>query len=99
MMPQTETRKLAAVMFVDIEGYTSLFQQNESAAIKQVNDHRKELEETTLKYNGNIIQFYGDGSATVFDSVIDAVRSATELQQKSIVARIPIRNGTKRSPR
>jgi len=93
MIPQTETRKLAAVMFVDIEGYTSLFQQNESAAIKQVNDHRKELEETTLKYKGDIIQFYGDGSATVFDSVIDAVRSATELQQKSILARIPIRIG------
>ncbi len=93
MIPQTETRKLAAVMFVDIEGYTSLFQQNESAAIKQVNDHRKDLEETTLKYKGDIIQFYGDGSATVFDSVFDAVRSATELQQKSIVARIPIRIG------
>ena len=80
-------------MFVDIEGYTSLFQQNESAAIKQVNDHRKDLEETTLKYKGDIIQFYGDGSATVFDSVFDAVRSATELQQKSILARIPIRIG------
>jgi class 3 adenylate cyclase len=93
MIPQTETRKLAAVMFVDIEGYTSLFQQNESAAIKQVNDHRKDLEETTRKYKGDIIQFYGDGSATVFDSVIDAVRSATELQQKSILERIPIRIG------
>ena len=93
MIPQTETRKLAAVMFVDIEGYTSLFQQNEAAAIKQVNDHRNDLEETTRKYNGDIIQFYGDGSATVFDSVFDAVRSAIELQQMSIIARIPIRIG------
>jgi len=93
MIPPSDTRKLAAVMFVDIEGYTSLFQQNESAAIKQVNDHRNDLEETTQKYHGKIIQFYGDGSATVFDSVFDAVKSATELQLKSILERIPIRIG------
>ena len=54
-------------MFADIEGYTALFQRNESAAIKQVNDHRKDLEDVTRKYNGQIIQFYGDGSATVYD--------------------------------
>jgi len=80
-------------MFADIEGYTALFQRNESAAIKQVNDHRKDLEDVTRKYNGQIIQFYGDGSATVYDSVIDAVKCAIELQQLSAIDRIPIRVG------
>lgn len=93
MTSVTDIRKLAAVMFVDIEGYTALFQRNESAAIKQVNDHRKDLEDTTLKFNGKIIQFYGDGSATVFDSVIDAITCAIELQQLSAIDRIPIRVG------
>lgn len=86
-------RKLAAVMFADIEGYTALFQRNEPAAIKQVNDHRKDLEDVTRKYNGQIIQFYGDGSATVYDSVINAIKCAIELQQLSAIDRIPIRIG------
>lgn len=93
MTASTGTRKLAAVMFADIEGYTALFQRNEPAAMKQVSDHRKDLEEVTLKYNGQIIQFYGDGSATVYDSVIDAVQCAIELQQLSAIDRIPIRIG------
>ncbi len=93
MTDSAGTRKLAAVMFADIEGYTALFQRNEPAAIKQVNDHRKDLEEATRKYNGQIIQFYGDGSATVFNSVIDAVNCAIGLQQSSAVDRIPIRVG------
>ncbi len=80
-------------MFADIEGYTALFQRNEPAAIKQVNDHRTDLEDVTHKYNGQIIQFYGDGSATVYDSVIDAVKCAIELQQLSAIDRIPIRIG------
>lgn len=80
-------------MFADIEGYTALFQRNEPAAIKQVGDHRKDLEDVTHKYNGQIIQFYGDGSATVFDSVIDAIYCAMDLQQLSAIDRIPLRVG------
>ena len=93
MTPQAETRKLAAVMFADIEGYTALFQRNESAAIKQVNDHRKDLEHAIEKHNGQIIQFYGDGSASIFDSVIDAVRCAIDIQLSSAKHRIPVRIG------
>jgi adenylate cyclase len=91
--PHSETRRLAAVVFADIEGYTSLFQRNEDAAMRQVEDHREDLFSISKKYNGEIIQFYGDGSVTVYDSVIDAVRSAMELQQESAVHRIPVRIG------
>jgi class 3 adenylate cyclase len=93
MTAQTETRRLAAVMFADIEGYTALFQRNEAIAIQQVNDHRKDLEQATQKYKGEIIQFYGDGSATIFDSVIDAVHCAIDIQSASTKNRIPVRIG------
>lgn len=93
MLPQEETRKLAAVMFADIEGYTALFQRNEKAAIKQVEDHREDLDAVTRKHNGEIIQFYGDGSVTTYDSVIDAVQSALDFQLVSAEHRIPVRIG------
>src|SRR6188474_3323873 len=93
MIAQAENRRLAAVMFADIEGYTALFQRNEAVAIKQVNDHRQDLENATQKYKGEIIQFYGDGSATIFESVIDAVRCAMDIQSASANSRIPVRIG------
>lgn len=93
MLPQEETRKLAAVMFADIEGYTALFQRNEKAAIKQVEDHRVDLDAVTRQHNGEIIQFYGDGSVTTYESVIDAVQSALAFQLVSAEHRIPVRIG------
>ena len=93
MIAQAENRRLAAVMFADIEGYTALFQRNEAVAIKQVNDHRQDLENATQKHKGEIIQFYGDGSATIFESVIDAVRCAIDIQNASAKSRIPVRIG------
>ncbi len=90
---QPDSRKLAAVMFADIEGYTLGFQRNEAAAIRQVEDHRNDLEAMAQKHQGEIIQFYGDGSVTIFNSILDAIRCATELQQLSTMHRIPLRIG------
>ena len=81
------------MMFADIEGYTALFQRDEASAIRQVNDHRQDLEQATQKHKGEIIQFYGDGSATIFDSVLDAVHCAIDIQNSSAKSRIPVRIG------
>lgn len=86
-------RKLVAVMFADIEGYTHLFQHNEAAAIRQVEDHREDVMVATSIYHGNVMQFYGDGSLTVFDSIVDAIQCAVEIQRLSALHRIPIRIG------
>lgn len=93
MTKQEEIRKLAAVMFTDLVGYTSMFQQDEASALHKIQLHRHYLEEITIRYHGTIIQFYGDGSLVVFDSAIDAVRSAIEIQQASEQHQIPVRVG------
>jgi class 3 adenylate cyclase/tetratricopeptide (TPR) repeat protein len=93
MSSTLETRKLAAVVFADIEGYTALFQRDEAAAMRQVQLHRKGLEEISGRFHGQIIQFYGDGSVTIFTSVIDAIQSSIALQQLSMQQAIPIRIG------
>src|SRR5690606_13678502 len=86
-------RKLVAVMIADIEGYTHLFQHNEAAAIRQVEDHREDVRVATSIYHGNVMQFYGDGSLTVFDSIVDAIQCPVEIQPLSALHRIPIRIG------
>lgn len=91
--PSEETRQLSAVMFTDIEGYTSLFGKDESKALRQVELHRQILHDATARHHGKIIQFYGDGSATTYPSVIEAVYSAIDLQLQSRSAGIPLRVG------
>jgi len=87
-------RRLAAIMFTDIEGYTSLMQQNEEKAIQARDKHRWIFNSINEIHNGKILQYYGDGTLSIFDSAIDAVKCAIEMQlgfQKDPA--IPVRIG------
>ncbi len=87
-------RKLAAVMFTDIEGYTALVSQDEEQALRFVRQHRTSLTKHTEAYSGEVIEFYGDGSLSIYDSAIDAVRCAIEMQKDyRIQETIPVRIG------
>jgi len=88
------SRQLAAIMFTDIQGYTALMQQNEQKAIQFREKHRHIFNSITEKYNGKILQYYGDGTLSIFDSAIEAVNCAIEMQldfQKDPA--IPVRIG------
>ncbi len=90
----TLPHQLVAVMFTDIEGYTALMQKDEPQALAFIQRHRKTFSDTTKKYKGRILQYYGDGTLSTFHSVIDAVNCAIEMQvefQKDPV--IPVRIG------
>jgi len=73
-------RQLAAIMFTDIQGYTALMQKDEENAITIRNRHRKVFETITEKYNGEILQYYGDGTLSIFSSAVEAVQCGTDLQ-------------------
>ncbi len=93
-MQDKEVRKLAAVMFTDIEGYSALVQQNEKDALKKVSAHRQFLEQYTAQFNGEVVQFYGDGSLSIYDSAVDAVYCAIEMQKAyRSGAPVPVRVG------
>jgi TolB-like protein len=88
------SRQLAAIMFTDIEGYTALMQKNEEQAILVRAKHRKIFNTITEKHNGRILQYYGDGTLSIFNSALDAVNCGVEMQldfQKDPA--IPVRIG------
>lgn len=68
-------------MFTDIEGYSAMIQQNETGALTKVSVHRQFLEQYTSQFNGKVVQFYGDGSLSIYDSAVDAVYCAIEMQK------------------
>jgi tetratricopeptide (TPR) repeat protein len=74
------TRHLAVIMFTDIEGYTSLMQSDEAAAMVLRRRHREVFEAAHAKFNGKIVQYFGDGTLSTFSSSINAVECAIEMQ-------------------
>jgi len=90
----TRQRQLVAIMFTDIEGYTSLMQTDERKGIAFRERHREVFNATTKKYNGRILQYYGDGTLSTFPSAIDAVQCGIEMQLAfREEPRVPIRIG------
>jgi len=75
-------RQLVAIMFTDMVGYTALMQEDERLAKQKRDRHRKVLEENVNKFNGEILQYYGDGTLSIFNSGVQAVQSAIQIQKE-----------------
>jgi len=73
-------RQLTAIMFTDMAGYTELMQQDEQSALVSRDHQRAVLDDSIGRYGGRVLQYYGDGTLSVFTSAIEAVRCAIEIQ-------------------
>jgi len=94
MQMSDQSRKLAAIMFTDIVGYTAIMQKDEQGALTMIERHRKVLEMASQKFNGRILQYYGDGSLSIFPSAYDAVECAMDIQRElSAHPQVPLRIG------
>jgi TolB-like protein/Flp pilus assembly protein TadD len=79
---QNQNRQLAAILFTDIVGYTSMMQQNEVHAVAIVKRYLSVLKKAVTTHTGEILNDYGDGSLCVFSSATSALNCAVELQQQ-----------------
>src|SRR6185295_18910466 len=75
-------RQLAAILFCDMTGYTALVQENEQLARLKRKRLKEVLEATISRFNGKILQYYGDGSLSIFGSAINSVHCAINIQQQ-----------------
>ncbi len=99
------TRRLAAIMFTDLVGYTALAQENESLALQILSEQRQILRAAFGRYGGTEVKTIGDGFLVEFSSALDAARCAVAIQSalrernaasasaKSIQVRIGIHTG------
>jgi class 3 adenylate cyclase len=69
-------------MFTDIVGYTSMMQRDEHAAMEAVRRHQEVLQKQVASHHGEVHNYYGDGSLSLFTSATQAMLCALEMQKQ-----------------
>ena len=97
-MEEHKKRKLAAILFADIQGYSALMERDEKRASQLLAKFKNELTRTVKAESGRIVNFYGDGCLAVFESPLRAIRCAEKaqnsfLQQPQVPVRIGLHSG------
>ena len=88
-----EDRRLAAIMFTDIVGYTSLMGKDEDKAFKILRKNREIHRPIIKKYRGELLKEMGDGILASFHTSSDAVRCAGEIQHAAKKEELALRIG------
>lgn len=86
-------RRLVAVMFTDMVGYTALLQGDERSALEKRERYWSALDEQHELFGGTIVQRLGDGSMSMFPSSLAGVQAAMAIQRELTADDVHVRIG------
>ncbi|HZY10834.1 MAG TPA: adenylate/guanylate cyclase domain-containing protein, partial [Bacteroidota bacterium] len=81
-MQTHSSRKIVALMFTDIVGFSRQMGSNEDLTLKKLEIHHKIIRESIHDYAGNEIKTIGDAFLVEFESSVKAIHCAVEIQKK-----------------
>ena len=85
MSEERVERRLAAILAVDVAGYSRLMGEDEEGTLAAMRAVRREIGDPKIReHRGRIVKTTGDGLLVEFASVVDAVRCAVEVQREMI---------------
>lgn len=68
-----ETRRLAAIMFTDIVGFSRQMGSNEARTLRLLDTHNQIIQRAVTAHHGTVIKTVGDAFLVDFPSVVNAV--------------------------
>ena len=82
MAEENVKRKLTAILYADVAGYSRLMRMDEEATIASLRACRQQvIEPKLLEYHGRIANTAGDSLLIEFQSAVDALRCAIDIQK------------------
>ena len=96
MATETPNRRLAAVLFADVAGYSRLMDQDENGThIRVVRVFGEAVEPSIATHAGRVIKRTGDGILAEFPSATAALRCAVEIQRQAEERNRPVHPATR----
>ena len=92
-MPPKELHKLAAIVFTDLVGFTSIMDKSEQAGLDLLKKQQDLFCPIIESHDGKILKELGDGLLIMFDSSIHAVRCSIAIQKEAAKNDILLRIG------
>ena len=79
---QKVTRKLRAIMSADVKGYSILMADDEISTVQTLKDYRNIMSALIEQHGGRVVDAVGDNLLAEFDSAVDAVECAVDVQKE-----------------
>ena len=75
-------RKLAAILYADVAGYSRLTGEDEDATHRTLSDYLDLISATIESQHGQVMHYAGDAVLAKFDAVVDAMSAAVTIQNE-----------------
>ncbi|MFC1681165.1 adenylate/guanylate cyclase domain-containing protein [Pseudomonadota bacterium] len=75
-------RKLSAILYADVAGYSRLTGDNEDATHRSLRDHLDLIASSIEEHHGQVMHYAGDAVLARFSSVVEALSSAVDIQKR-----------------
>lgn len=80
-MSEHAHRRLAAIVSIDVAGYSRLMGDDEIGTLAALKAHRNAIDPLVFNHGGHIVKTTGDGALIEFPSAVSALQSMREIQR------------------